>query len=374
MSGADILAEGRKGGVRDETFGRAVRRRGAQLSEAPGDRDALWRKAILIACWFGASYAALLAAPGMAAYVAASVSMGFAAAALAFNVFHDANHGAFCADRRLNLLVARLCCTSLGAGRHFWLHKHHVLHHSYPNVFEWDDDLDTRGALRISPQQPWRPKFRGQHFYFLLLYGLHSIEWIFIKDFVQYFRSRLNPYQESPPLTPAEQVEFFLSKVAYGVVFVVAPLCLQPVVTVAAGFLAFHFVFGVLLAVVTQMAHINVAVAFPALGRHPRADDWAAHQVRTTANFATRNPLVNWFTGGLNFQIEHHLFPHLPHTRYPAISAMVREVTQQFGLPYLEYQTLRQALAGHVSLLRRLSFRDGAVKVSHTRIRQHQPT
>jgi linoleoyl-CoA desaturase len=345
-----------------------------QFGKAPGGRRALHRKAVLIACWFAASYAALLASPGIAVYLAASISMGFAAAALAFNVFHDANHGAFCADRRLNLLAARLCCTALGAGRHFWLHKHHVLHHAYPNVFEWDDDLDTRGALRISPQQPWRPKFRGQHLYFLLFYGLHSIEWIFIKDFVQYFRSRLNPYQESPPLTAVEQVEFFLSKVAYGVAFVVAPLCLHPFVTFAAGFLAFHFVLGLLLAIVTQMAHINVAVAFPALGRHPRADDWAAHQVRTTANFATRNPLVNWFTGGLNFQIEHHLFPHLPHTRYPAISAMVREVTQQFGLPYIEYPTLKEALAAHIGLLHRLSLPDEAPAARPAGLRLGQPT
>jgi linoleoyl-CoA desaturase len=365
LSGAENFAGGRVGGARAETFGRAVLRRGAmQFGEVAKGRNALHRKAILIACWFVASYAALLAAPGIGTYLAASISMGCAAAGIGFNVFHDANHGAFCGDRRLNLWIARLSSTLLGAGRLFWVHKHHVLHHSYPNVFEWDDDLESRGALRISPQQPWRPKFRGQHLYFLLFYALHSIEWVFIKDFVQYFRSRLNPYQESPPLTALEQVEFWLSKAVYAVAFVVVPLCLQPFAVVAAGFFAFHFVMGLLLAVVTQMAHINVDVAFPALGRHPRADDWAAHQVRTTVNFATRNPLVNWYTGGLNFQIEHHLFPHLPHTCYPAISTTVREVTQQFGLPYVEYPTLRKAFADHFRLLRRLSHPDEDPKVS----------
>ena len=244
-----------------------------------------------------------------------------------------------------------------------------MLHHSYPNVFEWDDDIETRGHLRLSPEQAWRPQYRSQHLYFLPLYALNSIEWIFIKDFVQYFRLRINPYQHSPPLTALERVEFWLSKAAYGVAFVVAPLCLQPFVVVAAGFVVFHVVMGLLLAVFTQLAHINDAVAFPALGRAPRADDWAAHQVRTTANFATRNPLVNWFAGGLNFQIEHHLFPHLPHTRYPAISVMVREVTQQFGLPYLEYPTIGQAIAAHVRLLHRLSLPDEAPKVRHTGLR-----
>jgi linoleoyl-CoA desaturase len=374
LSGADNLAEGREGGARDETFARAVLSAAKRLGEAPGGRSGLWRKAILIACWFVASYAALLVSPGIAAYLAASVSLAFAAAALAFNVFHDANHGSFCGDRRLNHLIAGLCCASLGVGRHFWLRKHNVLHHSYPNVFEWDDDIETRGHLRLSPEQEWRPKFRGQHLYFLPLYALNSIEWIFIKDFAQYFRSRINPYQESPPLTALEQVEFWLSKAAYGVAFVVAPLSLQSVVVVAAGFVVFHAVMGLLLAVFTQLAHINDAVAFPALGRAPRPDDWAAHQLRTTANFATQNHMVNWYAGGLNFQIEHHLFPHLPHTRYPAVSAVVREVAQQFGLPYIQYPTLGQAIASHVRLLRRLSLRDGAVKVSHTRLRQGQPT
>ncbi len=375
MSGADTLREGRNGGARDESFTRAVLRRGAaQLSEAPGGRGALWRKAILIACWFVASYAALLASPGMAAYLAASVSMGFAAAALAFNVFHDANHGAFCSDRRLNLLIARVCCASLGVGRHFWLRKHNVLHHSYPNVFEWDDDIETRGHLRFSPEQTWRPQYRGQHLYFAPLYALNSIEWIFVKDFIQYFRSRINPYQESPPLTAREQAEFWLSKAAYGVAFVAVPLWLQPFLVVAAGFVVFHVVMGLLLALFTQLAHINDAVAFPALGRAPRTDDWAAHQLRTTANFATRNPLVNWFAGGLNFQIEHHLFPHAPHTLYPAISATVREVTEQLGLAYLEYPTLGEAIGAHVRLLRRLSRPAEAPTARHAGLRLGRPT
>ena len=367
MSEADNLVEGRKGGAPDETFARAVLRGGArQLREAPDGAGPLWRKAVLIACWFIGSYVALLASPGMAAYLAASVSLAFAAAALAFNVFHDANHGSFCGDRRLNLLIARLCCASLGVGRHFWLRKHNVLHHSYPNVFEWDDDIETRGHLRLCPEQAWRPEYRRQYLYFPLLYGLNSIEWIFIKDFAQYFRSRINPYQDSPPLTAVEQVEFWLSKAAYGIAFVVAPLCLQPLIVVAAGFVVFHVVMGLLLALFTQLAHINDAVAFPALGRAPRADDWAAHQLRTTANFATRNRVVNWFAGGLNFQIEHHLFPHAPHTLYPAISVSVREIARQFGHVYVEYPTLRQAIVAHVRLLHRLSRPDEAPKVHNS--------
>jgi linoleoyl-CoA desaturase len=362
LSGADFLAERRAGGARDNSFARAVLRAGKELGEAPGADGALRRKATLIACWFVASYAALLASPGMAAYLAASVSLAFASAALAFNIFHDANHGSFCCDRRLNLLIAKLCCASLGIGRHFWLRKHNVLHHSYPNVFEWDDDIETRGHLRFSPEQAWRPEYRRQYLYFPLLYALNSFEWIFIKDFVQYFRSRINPYQDSPPLSASEQVEFWLSKAAYGIAFVAAPLCLQPFIVVAAGFFVFHVVFGLLLALFTQLAHINDAVAFPALGRAPRADDWAAHQVRTTANFATRNLVVNWFAGGLNFQIEHHLFPHLPHTRYLAISPMVREAALQFGLPYIEYPTLRQAVSSHIRLLHRLSVPNEAPK------------
>ena len=375
LSGADDLDERRGGGARDETFARAVLRRGAaQLREAPVGRGGLWRKAILIACWFVASYGALLASPGMAAYLAASVSMGFAAAAIAFNVFHDANHGSFCRGRRLNLLIGVLSCASLGIGRHFWLRKHNVLHHSYPNVFEWDDDIETRGHLRFSPEQPWRRRYRSQYLYFLPLYALNSVEWIFIKDFVQYFRSRINPYQESPALTAHERAEFWLIKAAYGVAFMAIPLYFQPFAVVAAGFVVFHVVMGLLLAVFTQLAHINDRVAFPALGRAPHADDWAAHQLRTTANFATRNPLVNWFAGGLNFQIEHHLFPHLPHTRYPAISAMVREVAQKFGVPYLEYPTFGEAIAAHIRLLHRLSRPDEAPGIRPASLRLGRST
>jgi linoleoyl-CoA desaturase len=348
---------------RDGAFAQAVRARVArQLAGAPAKGGGkLWGKAAVIGCWFVVSYGTLLAAPSLIVFLGASLSFAFASAALAFNVFHDANHGAFCASKRTNLWLARLCCVALGVGRRFWHHKHHVLHHSFPNVFQWDDDVESRGFLRLSPLQPWQPRYRGQHLYCGVLYALNSVEWIFIKDFVQYFRLRINPFQSIPKLTLPERAEFWLCKAAYAALFLIPPLLVQPFGWVAAGFVLFHLVMSVLLTVVFQLAHLNDAVAFPAMEQRPRSDGWAAHQMRTTANFAMRSPAINWFTGGLNFQIEHHLFPHVSHTRYPEISATVREVAGRFGLPYVEYASLTEAVAAHIRLLRTLGRRDEAV-------------
>ena len=83
-------------------------------------------------------------------------------------------------------------------------------------------------------------------------------------------------------------------------------------------------------------------------------DEFAAHQIKTTAKFATNNKLVSWWVGGLNFQIEHHLFPKISHVHYPAISAIVRNVCSEYQLNYIDYPTMRRAVAAHVRFLREM--------------------
>jgi linoleoyl-CoA desaturase len=83
--------------------------------------------------------------------------------------------------------------------------------------------------------------------------------------------------------------------------------------------------------------------------------EWAIHQLKTTANFATGNRFISWWVGGLNYQIEHHLFPRISHIHYPAISAIIRNACAEFNIPYLEHPHMRLAIASHVRHLRSLS-------------------
>jgi linoleoyl-CoA desaturase len=312
--------------------------------------------------WFFGSYAALLALDDARLQAPLCVAYALAACALGFNLFHDSIHGSLSDSPRRNLAFARLACVLLGASRALWAHKHNVLHHRFTNVFQFDDDLETRGSLRLSPRQPWEPKYRGQQLFFPLLYSLTTLEWIFVKDFAQYATGRMNPWQAVPPMSRAEKAEFWACKAAYLGLFVGLPFAFQPAGKVVAGLLLFHLTLGLSLALIFNLAHAMEASDFPVPGPGSPAtldSEWAAHQMRTTVNFATANRWLGWFAGGLNFQVEHHLFPLVSHTHYPALSRIVRRTAEEFGLPYHCHPTWRGALASHYRMLRRLGRRDG---------------
>jgi len=111
---------------------------------------------------------------------------------------------------------------------------------------------------------------------------------------------------------------------------------------------------GFVLSIVFQLAHTVEHTAFPTASEdnNTMSDEFAVHQIKTTANFATKNKLVSWLVGGLNFQIEHHLFPKISHVHYPAISNIVRAVCMEYQLQYIEYPTMRKAIGAHVRFLR----------------------
>ncbi len=343
----------------DGEFLRTVRSRvHAALSgqQAAGDRR-LQRKAALILVWFFGSFVLLLSVTSFWLQMALWFSYGLAASAVGFNIFHDANHGAMSGNRRTNLAVGSFAATILGASRYLWNYKHHTLHHRFTNIHGWDDDLETRGFLRITPHQEWKPRYRGQHLFVAALYAVNAFELVFIKDWVQYFTLRINEHQAIPALSRSEKIEFWAAKIIYLAVFVGLPLALLPLPNFLAGLVIYEVALGLSLALVFSMAHQVERVSFPSPNNATNAivGEWAAHQMHTTANFATDHAGWNWYTGGLNHQIEHHLFPSMSHTHYAAIGAIVRRTGIEFGLPYHHFDTYGAALHSHYRHLRALS-------------------
>ena len=310
-------------------------------------------KAALIVLWFGLSYGALLCSPTLVAALLAALSLALAASALGFGVFHDANHRTLFRRPAANLRAARLCSVLLGPSRHFWVHKHQGLHHRQPNVLGWDDDLETRGLLRLSPACAWEARFRRQEVKAILYYGLNTLEWLFWKDFRCLAGGRLNEWH-AVTLGRRERAELIVCKSLYFLLFVLPPFLLLPLMWSIAAFILFHIVLSWLLAVVFQVAHLTPGMEF---GGVRAGDDWALHQIRTTADFATRSRLVTWFTGGLNHQIEHHLFPNVAHTHYPGLRPIVRAVAERQGLRCHELGGILSAVGQHFALLKALGTR-----------------
>lgn len=310
----------------------------------------LRRKTAVILLWFGLSYGALLAAPTLWLALLATISLAFAAAAIGFGVFHDANHGTLFRRPAANLAAARLCSVLLGPSRHFWVYKHQGLHHRQPNVLGWDDDLETRGTMRFSPLSAWHPRFRHQQVKAVLYYGLNTLEWLFWKDFRCLANGRLNEWH-TLNLGRSERAELLLSKGLYVLLFVLPPFLVLPLGWAIAAFFLFHFLLSWLLAIVFQVAHLTPGMEF---GGVRAGDDWATHQLRTTADFGTASRLTTWFTGGLNHQIEHHLFPNVAHSHYRGLRPIVRAAAERQGLECHELGGIFSAIRQHFVLLKAL--------------------
>jgi linoleoyl-CoA desaturase len=279
------------------------------------------------------------------------VVMGGLVAAIGFNVMHDGSHGSFSTNKWLNKIAAS-SISLLGANRFMWRMKHVMIHHTFTNVDGVDDDIEVGGLMRMAPTQKKYGLHKFQHIYFWALYMLLYVFWIFFTDYKKYFSQKIG----SVPLKKMElkdHIEFWVVKVYHAAVFVVMPIALLGWVKWLVGFLVMTMFAGFVLSIVFQLAHTVEHTDFPVVDDENKLpDEFAAHQIKTTANFATKNKLISWLVGGLNFQIEHHLFPKISHVHYPAISEIVKNVCAEFHLQYIEYPTMRRAVLAHVHFLR----------------------
>ncbi len=314
-------------------------------------------KTAVILSWFSLSYFSLFYFHHPVALIAACVSLGFANAGVGFNIFHDSIHGALSCNRSVNRFWAWLSCSLLGPSHFIWRHKHNYLHHQFPNVEGWDDDLETRGALRLSPHQPWTPKHRYQHYYAPLAYALTTFEWLFIRDYARYFSKQMNDDQRLPKMKPLDHVEFWTSKLIHFALTVVAPLCFFSPLQFLIGFVIVHAITSVTLAIIFQLAHVMPKCSFPI----PKLDsgkidlNWVHLQLATTTNFAPKNFILNWYAGGLNYQVEHHMLPNICHEHYSTIAPILEKTAKEFGYPYHVLSDHWQAISGHFSMLKEFS-------------------
>ncbi len=279
--------------------------------------------------------------------------MGLNLASIGFNIMHEGVHASFSKSKWLNTLSAH-SLNVMGGNQHFWKLKHVVNHHTYTNIEGMDYDIETK-LLRVHDNQEhlWFHKY--QHLYWFLLYGLSYMVWIFYEDFLKYFSGRVNPLAEKKVLGRQEEIIFWVSKAFYVVIYIVIPVMMLGWATTLVGFLVMGMTCGYIIAVVFQLAHIVEGTHFPQPSEANRIEqEWAIHQVETTADFATGNVVISWLLGGLNFQVEHHLFPKISHVHYSKINKMVRETCLEFGVTYIEYPTVLKALTSHLVHLYKL--------------------
>lgn len=286
--------------------------------------------------------------------IALAVLLGFCLASIGFNIMHDACHGSYSGKKWVNNVLG-LTINAIGGNAFFWKQKHNVLHHTYTNIEGADDDIAQSKYLRQSPTQPWMPLHRYQHIYLTLAYSLMLFVWVGFKDFNRYFTGKIHntPLQ---PMDTKEHITFWVSKVFYLAVYVILPIYMVGFWAWVIGFLAMGLTTGILLSYVFQLAHAVEGPEFDAVGIDDKMMEtaWAVHQVKTTANFSQKNKIISWFVGGLNFQVEHHLFPRISHIHYPAISKIVKQHCERFQLPYHSFPSVWKAVVSHIKTMKRL--------------------
>lgn len=284
------------------------------------------------------------------------VLMGLGMSGIGLSIMHDANHGSYSKNPRVNKIMGSLL-HFIGGYRVNWQIQHNVLHHSFTNVEGHDEDIQI-GLLRFSPNQERKWMHRFQAIYAPFLYSIMTIYWFSVKDWEQIVRYHKKDLLRAQGLTPAKAFWNVLAiKVAYVGITIVLPLVLidLPWWQVLLGFGLMQAICGLTLALIFQVAHVIEETDFFEPDDNGSVENhWAIHQMRTTANFANGSRLFSWFIGGLNFQIEHHLFPNICHVHYRKISKIVRETAQEFNLPYNEHRTWAGALRSHFRLLHQL--------------------
>ena len=279
------------------------------------------------------------------------IALGLNLAGIGFNVMHDSGHGSYSPKLWVNYIMGA-SLNLMGGNIYIWKEKHNISHHAFTNIEEVDDDLDIRPWLRTNKNQAWRPYHRFQHIYAFFLYGIAYLSWVFSRDFQKYFSGKVGERQMKK-MKLKDHFIFWGSKLTYIFIFIVLPVIVLGYQALI-GYLIMAFTCGLTISTVFQLAHVVEVSEFPVVTEEDQniPQDWAIYQLATTADFSTRNKFMTWLLGGLNFQVEHHLFPRVSHVHYPEISQIVKKVCEQFHIKHLEFPNIFKAIGSHVRYLK----------------------
>ncbi|WP_188505725.1 fatty acid desaturase family protein [Parapedobacter pyrenivorans] len=313
-----------------------------------GNRRLYLKSVILVATAVAGYVILVFFTPPVWLAILLCILFGCNLAAIGFNIMHEGGHQSFSKKGWLNL-VSAYSLNMLGGTIYFWKQKHNIAHHTFTNVDGLDHDIDVK-FMRMHADQPRKWFHRFQFAYWFVLYGISYIAWVAYQDFEKYFSGKMGVKADSKAMPLREHLIFWTTKITYFAVYLIIPILLVGWGPALLGWLIAGVACGFCLAVVFQLAHVVEATQFPLpdIDTNKIEQEWMVHQLSTTANFATGSKVVSWLLGGLNFQVEHHLFPRISHVHYPAINKLVKATCLEFNVVYLEHRTMGNAFASHL--------------------------
>ncbi|MES2559286.1 MAG: acyl-CoA desaturase [Bacteroidota bacterium] len=327
----------------------------------------MWLKTVVVLLMYFVPYALMVtgvAGSNTLVFMGFWFMMGLGMVGIGTSIMHDANHGTYSPNKKINNFISHIL-EVIGGYTVTWRIQHNVLHHTYTNIGGLDEDIDTMGILRLSPRQPRKWFHRYQYLYAWFFYAIMTLYWMTAKDYVQaiHFKQHNLLIREKISLKMA-LFRITLYKLFYYTYILILPIWLLeiPWYHFIGGFLLMHITAGLILSCIFQPAHIveTSGFAIPVVedGNKMMEDSWAIHEIVNTTDFSPNSRIVSWFIGGLNYQIEHHLFTGVCNVHFRNIAPIVRSVTAEFGIPYHVEPSFFKALRGHVRMLIKLGRND----------------
>ena len=315
--------------------------------------DRAYAKAILLVGSYALVYYSLLHTATFSQYLLLCVALGILKIFVALNVAHDAAHHAFFRSKKFNELLL-FVFDALGANGYMWKLRHVHSHHAYTNVPDHDADIKQSALVRIFPDSPLKHLHRLQHVYMPVLYGFYSMHRLLFRDFKDFMDTPTNNQGIKNHQT-MELIRLIFGKLMYFLTMIAAPYQLLALEfhQVILGFIIMQFAASYTVAIALASAHVGHGAEFP------EPDDsnqlpysFLMHQIITTTDFATKNLLVTHLYGAFNHHVIHHLFPHVCHIHYPALTRILKRTCEEYSIPYKENSTLLDAIYAHYQLLR----------------------
>lgn len=278
--------------------------------------------------------------------------MGLTIVLIFLNLIHDLVHDSVFKDRRINAALLYIF-DIIGANSYIWKKRHTILHHGFPNVAGWDSDIEQANLFKIFPHDTTRKIHMYQYWYFALLYPLYLVNWVFVRDFRDFF-SENQVVRKVCKIPLTEYAKLFFFKAFFLFYTVIIPIIFFEVIwwhTVLA-LIGMLIVGGIFALIILLTPHVNTTNEFPLPDKNGKLpDNWFGHQLLTTNDVSLDNWLTRNVMGNFNYHIAHHLFPRLSNVYAPYVTKIIRDIATENNLSYRTYP-LKDALLFHYRLIR----------------------
>jgi linoleoyl-CoA desaturase len=277
--------------------------------------------------------------------------LGIVLVTVFLNVIHDAVHSTIFKSRRLNDTYIYLF-DLMGANSFIWKLRHVRFHHNYPNVNGWDTDIEQSDLFRVFPDGNHLPFHKFQHIYLPLLYPFYLANWLFVRDFKDFFNKKRTA-RKLVKIPTIEYLKLFFFKILFLFLLIVLPKILLEISwgTILIAFVIMLFTASCFSLLVLLSPHANIHSQFPRVNEDRLPDSWMMHMMKTTNDITNDNWFIRFFMGCFNYHIAHHLFPNVNHVYYPTITRIVKEYSLKHQLPYRQF-SLWSSLRNHYILLK----------------------